>query len=317
EASSDPESPGVQLEGAVAIPPEETLDAEALSETAATGGLIEAVAPEEALDAPDPSVLRGQMDRRAQQALLENDEFGWPGGGETWSQSGIHMRDGSPAYPVGDEDEVELTLSAEEIIPDSEAPPPWSVLAELPPTDPQALSAARKIAQEELVREMQEALRRAGSTDDDGWLSTAPGTAEVPEPPAEVVAPLAPLQLGPNGDDSEPAQDLWRIVSFDTARAESSGTSALEDAVRRVDASLLAMVEEADAVEQPTSEAAHPTAFETSPEVEVRSEPVAGATNHDAFEEAQSAEPVATWDAPASDEDEAEVVIVEEELPAP
>src|SRR5690606_32618874 len=120
-------------------------------------------------------------------------------------------------YPVGDEDEVELTLSAEEIIPDTEeAPPPWSVLAELPPTDPQALSAARKIAQEELVREMQEALRRSGSTDDDGWMSTSPAAAEVPGPIAEVVAPLAPLQLGPNGDDSEPSQDLWRIVSFDT-----------------------------------------------------------------------------------------------------
>src|SRR5690606_28056183 len=134
------------------------------------------------------------------------------GGGAGWSQSGIHMLDGSEAYPPL-EDEVELTLSAEEIIPD---PDTWGAVQELapqalPPTDSEALQEARRRAQEELVREMQEALRRSGSADDDGWLSTSPAKADVPTPTEEPMPALAPLRFGPEGRDAEQAQDLWRI----------------------------------------------------------------------------------------------------------
>src|SRR5690606_27232293 len=137
----------------------------------------------------------------------------------------------------------------------------------------------------------------------------SPAAAEVPGPIAEVVAPLAPLQLGPNGDDSEPSQDLWRIVSFDTARAESTGTSALEDAISRVDASLLAMVEEADAIDPP--EVVAPPPAEATFEAEVIVDPVADATISAAPDDLSSPEDApAPWNDATPFADEAEAVVV-------
>jgi len=281
------------------------------------------VVEEEDDDAFDESARRGEMDRRAQRALLEQDEFGWPGAGDTWRQSGIHVLDaplpppdlafapleppeptfappGLPSLdgdghapvqevqsaPVAqveldpgldpasaaelerpeapppevellsgidldvEPDEVELTLSAEEIIP--EEAPLGSLEAALPDADASALQAARRRAQDDLVREMQEALRRSSSTTDDAWFSESPGEVApiaarfTPAPPPAdahpaVFTPAPAFTPAPDDVAAPFEQDLWRIVSFDTS-SSANAPSAFEEAIGKVDASLLQLV---------------------------------------------------------------------------
>ncbi|MFZ5470323.1 MAG: tetratricopeptide repeat protein [Myxococcota bacterium] len=144
------------------------------------------------------------------------------------------------------------------------------------PDETAAMGEARRKAQDDLVREMNEALRRAGAGSDDAWLdeespvqaAATPGsltptlevpalspdvhtavTTEVPVVTQEVAIPewgtaRQPLIFGPSSQAAAGEDDLWRIVddSQQTPAPAQGQSSSFEEALQRVDANLEALV---------------------------------------------------------------------------
>lgn len=109
------------------------------------------------------------------------------------------------------------------------------------------MQSARQRAQVDLLREMDEALRRAGTTSEGDWRLPGEATIELTsemssEEPAAQQAPgvahIEPIIFGPGATTTARLDDdLWRLVEFDSAQTDAA-SSSFEAALEQIDASL-------------------------------------------------------------------------------
>lgn len=118
---------------------------------------------------------------------------------------------------------------------------------------PRGPSVARTAQQEDLLRKLNQALRQSVSAPPPpGSVGPAPARPETTPPPATPIdqpsqpsppraQPPKPLVFGRGAPQTEDG-DLWHIVDPGSAAAPSSNSDSFEEALRRVDSSLEALV---------------------------------------------------------------------------